>query len=222
MDQETPAALLVPDPEAGGAASAETFIRRRLGPRSIVLVGLMGAGKSTVGRRLAARLGLPFRDADHEIETAAGMSIPDIFSVYGEPTFRDGERRVIARLLQEGPLVLATGGGAYMNEETRERIKETGISVWLRADLDVLMRRVRKRANRPLLRNPDPEGTMRQLIDARYPIYGLADLTVESHEAPHDRVVVEVVRALQDHLSQGEDPLPQGAGCLPQGKTLPL
>ena len=205
MDQETPAALLVPDPKAEGAAtSAEALIRRQLGPRSIVLVGLMGAGKSTVGRRLATRLGLPFRDADHEIETAAGMSIPDIFSVYGEPTFRDGERRVIARLLHEGPLVLATGGGAYMNEETRERIREAGISVWLRADLDVLMRRVRKRANRPLLRNPDPESTMRQLINARYPVYALADLTVESHEAPHDRVVADVVRALQGHLFQRE------------------
>src|SRR5215207_4888775 len=119
-------------------------ICRKLGGRSLVLVGLMGAGKSTIGRRLAQRLGLPFLDADHEIEAAAGMTIPDIFSIYGEEYFRDGERRVIARLLQEGPLVLATGGGAFMSEEIRERIAELGVSIWLRADLDVLMRRVRK------------------------------------------------------------------------------
>src|SRR5215212_2767737 len=171
-------------------------IRSRLDRRSIVLVGLMGAGKSTVGRRLASRLGLPFRDADHEIEAAAGMSIPDIFSIYGEEYFRDGERRVIARLLQEGPLVLATGGGAFMSEEIRARIAELGVSIWLRADLDVLMRRVRKRSNRPLLQNPDPEGTMRRLMETRYPIYGLADLTVDSREAPHDRVVNENIKLL--------------------------
>ncbi len=131
-------------------------IRERLGTRSLVLVGLMGAGKSTVGRRLAQKLGLPFRDADHEIEAAAGMTIPEIFAIHGEADFRDGERRVIARLLQEGPMVLATGGGAFMNDETRARIAEHGISVWLRADLDVLMRRVRKRANRPLLQTRGP------------------------------------------------------------------
>jgi len=177
-------------------------ITRQLGARSIVLVGLMGAGKSTVGRRLAQKLGLPFRDADHEIEAAAGMSIPDIFSVHGEAYFRDGERRVIGRLLQEGPMVLATGGGAYMNEETRARIAESGVSVWLRADLDVLMRRVRKRATRPLLQNPDPEGTMRQLMAIRHPVYALADLTVDSHEAPHDRVVIDVMKAVAEWLEQ--------------------
>jgi shikimate kinase len=173
-------------------------ISRQLGARSIVLVGLMGAGKSTVGRRLAQKLGLPFRDADNEIESAAGMSIPDIFATHGEEYFRDGERRVIARLLQEGPMVLATGGGAFMNEETRARIAEHGISIWLRADLDVLMRRVRKRATRPLLQNADPEGTMRQLMEKRHPIYALADLTVESHEAPHDRVVAEIIGSLTE------------------------
>ncbi|HST95493.1 MAG TPA: shikimate kinase [Microvirga sp.] len=177
-------------------------ISRQLGARSIVLVGLMGAGKSTVGRRLAQKLGLPFRDADNEIEAAAGMSIPDIFSIHGEGYFRDGERRVIARLLQEGPMVLATGGGAFMNEETRARIAENGISIWLRADLDVLMRRVRKRATRPLLQNADPEGTMRQLMEKRHPIYALADLTVESHEAPHDRVVVEIMGVLAEWLDK--------------------
>jgi shikimate kinase len=171
-------------------------ISRRLGARSLVLVGLMGAGKSTVGRRLAQKLGLPFRDADHEIEAAAGMTIPDIFAIHGEAHFRDGERRVIARLLQEGPMVLATGGGAFMNEETRARIAEHGISIWLRADLDVLMRRVRKRVTRPLLQNADPEGTMRQLMEKRHPIYAAADLTVDSHETPHDRVVLDIIEIL--------------------------
>jgi shikimate kinase len=171
-------------------------ISRQLGARSLVLVGLMGAGKSTVGRRLAQKLGLPFRDADHEIEAAAGMTIPDIFAIHGEAHFRDGERRVIARLLQEGPMVLATGGGAFMNEETRARIAEHGVSIWLRADLDVLMRRVRKRVTRPLLQNPDPEGTMRQLMERRHPIYATADLTVDSHETPHDRVVIDIIETL--------------------------
>src|SRR3954468_1514055 len=180
-------------------------LRAKLGKRSLVLVGLMGAGKSTVGRRLAQKLGLPFLDADHEIEAAAGMTIPEIFSIYGEEYFRDGERRVIARLLQEGPIVLATGGGAFMNEETRAGIAEFGVSIWLRADLDVLMRRVRKRSNRPLLQNADPEGTMRKLMDIRYPVYGRADLTVESHEAPHDRVVVETMKALEEWFSSREE-----------------
>jgi shikimate kinase len=188
-------------------------ISRQLGARSIVLVGLMGAGKSTVGRRLAQKLGLPFRDADNEIEAAAGMSIPDIFAIHGEAHFRDGERRVIARLLQEGPMVLATGGGAFMNEETRARIAENGISIWLRADLDVLMRRVRKRATRPLLQNPDPEGTMRQLMAKRHPVYALADLTVESHEAPHDRVVAEIINCLIEWLDKdGRSPLERRSG----------
>jgi shikimate kinase len=175
-------------------------IRGQLGTRSIVLVGLMGAGKSTVGRRLALKLGLPFFDADQEIESAAGMSVQDIFSVYGEPYFREGERKVIARLLQEGPIVLATGGGAFMNEETRANVARFGISVWLRADLPVLMRRVRKRGNRPLLHTEDPEATMRRLIELRHPVYAQADLTVDSHEAPHDRVVVEVLRVLGERL----------------------
>jgi len=185
--------------EAGGQDQTSRRghpISRQLGTRSIVLVGLMGAGKSTEGRRLAQTLKLPFRDADHEIEAAAGMTIPDIFAVHGEDHFRDGERRVIARLLQEGPLVLATGGGAFMNEETRQAIAENGISIWLRADLDVLMRRVRKRSTRPLLQNPDPEGTMRRLMEVRHPVYATANLTVDSHEVPHDRVVADIVTAL--------------------------
>jgi shikimate kinase len=194
------------DPVRDAGKPAAHPLRARLGARSVVLVGLMGAGKSTVGRRLAQKLGLPFRDADHEIEAAAGMTIPDIFAIYGETYFRDGERRVIARLLQEGPMVLATGGGAFMSEETRARIRERGVSVWLRADIDVLMRRVRKRDNRPLLQNADPEGTMRKLIEARHPVYAQADLTVESHEAPHDRVVHEVARALKAWLEKARSP----------------
>ena len=180
-------------------------LSRRLGARSLVLVGLMGAGKSTVGRRLAQTLQLPFRDADHEIEAAAGMTIPEIFAVHGEDHFRDGERRVIARLLQEGPIVLATGGGAFMNDETRLRIAEHGISLWLKADLDVLMRRVRKRTTRPLLQNPDPEGTMRRLMEVRYPVYATADITVDSHEAPHDRVVADIVKALGEWLGKDNE-----------------
>ena len=180
-------------------------LSRRLGARSLVLVGLMGAGKSTVGRRLAQTLQLPFRDADHEIEAAAGMTIPEIFAIHGEDHFRDGERRVIARLLQEGPIVLATGGGAFMNDETRLRIAEHGISLWLKADLDVLMRRVRKRTTRPLLQNPDPEGTMRRLMEVRYPVYATADITVDSHEAPHDRVVADIVKALGEWLDKDNE-----------------
>lgn len=189
-----------PDPMPGSRHG----VVEKLKGRSIVLVGLMGAGKSTVGRRLAQKLGLPFLDADHEIEAAAGMTIPDIFSIFGEEHFRDGEKRVIARLLQEGPLVLATGGGAFMSDETRARVAESGISIWLRADLEVLMRRVRKRSNRPLLQNADPESTMRRLMEVRHPVYATADLTVDSHEAPHDRVVHDVMTALVRWLDRPE------------------
>ncbi len=178
----------------------------RLGRRSIVLVGLMGAGKTTIGRRLASLLALPFRDADVEIEAAAGMVVADIFSSYGETAFRDGEKRVIARLLDEGPLVLATGGGAYMDAETRARIARTAVSVWLKADHGTLMQRVRRRSHRPLLRTADPDGTMRQLMSERYPVYGLADLTVESRDAFHERVTQDVVEALRAHLAA--DPTP--------------
>ena len=174
-----------------------------LAGRPIVLVGLMGAGKTTIGRRLAARLRRPFRDADTEIETAAGMPISDIFATYGEASFRDGEERVIARLLGEGEIVLATGGGAYLRAATRARIAEAGISVWLKADHATLMRRVRRRANRPLLRGPDPDETMRRLMADRYPIYGLADVTVQSHDAAFDHVVADVVAALDDYLGRG-------------------
>jgi shikimate kinase len=184
-----------------GDEPIEARLRRALGARSIVLVGLMGAGKSTVGRRLAGRLGLMFKDADIEIEAAAGLTIPDIFAIYGEPSFRDGEERVIARLLRTGPLVLATGGGAYLREATRSRVSESGISVWLKADLDVLMRRVRKRGNRPLLQTEDPEATMRALMAARHPVYAEADVIVLSRDVSHDRVVQDVLEALDAHLN---------------------
>lgn len=179
----------------------EARLRRCLGMRSIVLVGLMGAGKSTVGRRLAHRLGLMFKDADVEIEAAANLSIAELFAIYGEASFREGEERVIARLLRQGPMVLATGGGAFMREATRERISEFGVSIWLKAEHDVLMRRVRKRNTRPLLQNADPEGTMRRLMDERHPVYELADVTVMSRDVSHDRAVEDVVEALDAHLN---------------------
>jgi shikimate kinase/3-dehydroquinate synthase len=167
-----------------------------LGGRSIVLVGMMGAGKTSVGRRLAARLGLPFVDADAEIEAGAQMSVPEIFARFGEAYFRDGERKVLARLMADGQKVLATGGGAFMNEATRQRIGERGVSVWLKPDFDVLMRRVRKRANRPLLQTANPEETVRKLLAERSPIYSLADLTIESRDGPHESVVDAIVAAL--------------------------
>jgi shikimate kinase len=166
--------------------------------RTIVLVGMMGVGKTTVGRRLAALLHLPFRDADHEIEEAAGCTIPEIFERYGEPAFRDGERRVIQRLLEGPRHVLATGGGAFMNASTREAVKRRGLSIWLRADIDVLIERVGRKGNRPLLQNGDPRGTMRRLAEERYPIYAEADLTIESRDGPHERVVRAIVQALKD------------------------
>ncbi|MET3912705.1 shikimate kinase [Bradyrhizobium sp. S3.3.6] len=182
-------------------ASPEADILSALGARSIVLVGMMGVGKSTIGRRLATRLGLRFLDADVEIEVAhAGMTIPEIFAAHGEPYFRDGEARVIARLLEGGPIVLATGGGAFMREETRSRIAAKAISIWLRADHDVIMRRVRRRADRPLLQTPDPEGTVTRLLTEREPVYGKADLTIASRDVPHDRIVDETIEGLRAHL----------------------
>jgi len=178
----------------------ETVLAEALGPRSLVLVRMMGAGKSSIGRRLGLRLGIPFVDADTEIEKAAGMNIPDIFAAHGEPDFRAGEARVIARLLESAPQVLATGGGAYMNPDTRALIARKGISIWLKADYDVLMRRIRRRHDRPLLKTDDPGATLRKLIDVRYPVYALADLTVQSREVPHDKIVDEIVIALAGHL----------------------
>jgi shikimate kinase len=171
-------------------------VRRALGSRSLVLVGLMGCGKSSVGRRLADALSLKFVDADTEIETAAGQTIPEIFEYHGEAYFRDGERRVISRLLNAGPQVLATGGGAFMSEQTRAAIAERGVSIWLKAELAVLMRRVMRRDNRPLLKTADPEARMRDLMNARYPVYALADVTVESREVPHEEVVCHIIQSL--------------------------
>lgn len=177
------------------AKEAET-VREHLGNRSIVLIGLMGAGKTSVGRRLAEKLGFAFVDADHAIEEAAGKSITDIFAEHGEAYFREGERRVITRLLGGGRQVLATGGGAYMNDETRARIKERGVSVWLKAPLELLMSRVMKRQDRPLLKADDPEAVMRGLIEKRYPVYAEADVMVESRDVQHGQMVNDVIRAL--------------------------
>lgn len=181
-------------------ASIEADVLSALGARSVVLVGMMGVGKSTIGRRLAARLKLPFVDADTEIEAAAGMTIPEVFEQHGEPHFRDGEARVIARLLEGGPVVLATGGGAFLREETRTRIAARAISIWLKADHDVIMRRVRRRADRPLLQTADPEGTVTRLLTEREPVYATADLTIASREVPHDKIVEECIEALHAHL----------------------
>jgi shikimate kinase len=185
---------------ASPIASQEAQISAALGTRSLVLVGMMGAGKSTIGRRLAARLRLPFLDADSEIEAAADMSIPEIFDRHGESHFRDGEARVIARLLEGGPAVLATGGGAFMREETRKRIGDKAVSIWLKVDADIIMRRVRRRADRPLLQTSDPEATVGRLIEEREPIYRLADLTIWSRDVPHEKIVDECVEALHARL----------------------
>ena len=180
--------------------SLEKAIVDALNGRTIVLVGIMGCGKSTVGRRLAQRLGLDFLDADSEIERAANKTITEIFAEHGEPYFRSGEERVIARLLQEGPQVLATGGGAFMSDATRDEIAAHGISIWLKAEFDTVMARVRRRSTRPLLQNPDPEGTMRALMEKRHPVYALAELTVLSREVPHETVVDDIMEALRQHL----------------------
>ncbi len=186
-------------------ADAASQLREALGSRCLVLVGLMGAGKTSVGRKLASRLDLPFVDADVAIEEAAGMSIPEIFERDGEAYFRDGERRVIARLLREGPQVLATGGGAFINPETRARILDGHISIWLKAELDVLMQRVRRRSNRPLLKTGNPEETMRKLMTERYPIYAEADVTVLSREVPHDEIVGNLIANVLAHLGLNTD-----------------
>ncbi len=183
------------------AALPESALGTALGRRSIVLIGMMGAGKSSVGRRLAARLDIPFVDADAEIEKAASMTIPEIFATKGEPYFRAGEARVIARLLEGGPQVLATGGGAFMNAETRSAIGAKGISIWLKAPLEVLLKRIRRRSDRPLLANDDQEATLNKLIAERYPVYALADLTVESRDVPHEAIVGEIVTMLCSHAS---------------------
>jgi len=180
----------------GAQALQESTLVAALGQRSVVLVGMMGAGKSSIGRRLASRLVIPFVDADTEIEKAAGMSIAEIFATQGEPYFRAGETRVIARLLESGPQVLSTGGGAFMNPETRAAIHIKGVSVWLRATVEVLMRRIKRRGDRPLLKGGDPAETLKRLIAERYPTYAEADFTVESRDVAHDAIVEEIVAGL--------------------------
>ena len=177
------------------------LLKSRLGSTSILLVGLMGCGKSSIGKRLAAKLMLPFVDADDEIEKVAAKSISEIFADQGEAFFRDREHKVIHRLLLSGPQVLATGGGAFMHPDTRADIAKAGISIWLRAELPVLMRRVQKRDTRPLLKSGNPEMTMRRLMETRYPLYAEADLIVDSREEPHDLIVSEIVDRLVARLS---------------------
>lgn len=177
-------------------AAEALAIRDYLDGRNIVLIGLMGAGKTSVGRRLATRLDLPFTDADTEIEIAAGKTVPEIFTDHGEDHFRHGESRVIERLLNSGQQVLATGGGAYMNAQTRENIAERGICVWLRAELPLLMKRVSRRHNRPLLLEGDPEETMKRLIEERHPVYANADIVIDSRDEPHDVIVADIIAAM--------------------------
>lgn len=181
---------------------------------TIVLVGLMGAGKTAVGRRLSSRLRLPFVDADQEIEAAAGCSITDIFALHGEQAFRDGERRVIARLLDDPPQVLATGGGAWMDPQTRAKAAQRGISVWLRADFDVLLKRVARRNHRPLLRGRDHAQVLRDLQTTRHPVYALADITVDTEDCPLEVTVDRVMQAIEGFMAQhdGRAPRPAAAG----------
>jgi shikimate kinase len=187
--------------EDAAARSDDAALVAALGRRSIVLIGMMGSGKSSIGRRLAARLAIPFVDADTEIEQAAGMTIAEIFEHHGEPYFRAGEARVIARLLDHGPQVLATGGGAYINRETRAAIHHKGVAIWLKAELEVLMKRIKRRGDRPLLKSGDPAATLTALIAERYPIYAEADLTVLSRDVPHDTIVDEIVAVLRPRFA---------------------
>jgi shikimate kinase len=181
-------------PENGQNPAVALAIMRALAARSVVLVGMMGAGKSSIGRRLATRLSIPFVDADGEIESAAGMTIPEIFAKHGEPYFRAGEARVIARLLDNGPQVLATGGGAIMDQSTRDLIQRKGISIWLKADLDVLTKRTKRRSDRPLA------DKMKDLLPLREPIYAQSNIIVQSREEPHDTIVDEIIAEMVKSL----------------------
>ena len=188
--------------ETGVPLALET-IRQRLAKRSIVLVGLMGAGKTAIGRKVAAALSLRFVDSDHEIENVSRMTVPELFERYGEAEFRALERRVIGRLVKDGPQVVATGGGAFMNDQTRRLIGRHGLSVWLKADLDILMDRVAKRQNRPLLKTADPRATMARLMDERYPVYALADVTVKTRDEKREIIADEVIEAVATLLADG-------------------
>jgi len=178
------------------APTEAELARRVLGKRNLVLVGLMGAGKSAIGKLVASELGIPFIDSDHEIERVSRMTIPELFEKYGEPEFRKLENRVIKRLLRSGPRVLSTGGGAFMNGDTRSSIKSAGLSLWLDADLETLWERVIKRDNRPLLKTENPKQTLENLMTTRYPTYALSDLSVKSRDVKKDIVAAEVIAAV--------------------------
>lgn len=181
--------------------------RRVLGQRNLVFVGLMGAGKSAIGRLVAQMLEIPFVDSDHEIERVSRMTIPELFEAYGEPEFRALEARVIKRLLKTGPRVLSTGGGAFMNDSTRAMVLANGLSVWLKADLDVLWARVSKRDSRPLLKTANPRKTLSDLLDRRYPVYAQADVTVQSRDDDREIIAAETVKALA-RLDSGQERAP--------------
>ncbi|MBN9309638.1 shikimate kinase [Devosia sp.] len=187
---------------ASGQNDRREELLRRLGHRPIVLIGMMGAGKTTVGRRLAARLGRHFVDSDEEVEKAAGMTIEDIFRTHGEADFRAGEVKVIARLLKDDNIVLGTGGGAFINPETRALVKSSAVSVWIKADFELLFQRVSRRSNRPLLKTANPRETLQKLIDVRYPVYAEADVTVVSRDVPQDQVASEVIDAVLSYLER--------------------
>jgi shikimate kinase len=187
---------------AAGGEALEARVARLLEGRTVVMVGMMGAGKSSVGRRLATRLGLPFVDADAEIEQAANATINEIFDRHGEAYFRDGERRVIRRLLDGAPKVLATGGGAFMQPETRAAIKGNAISIWLKADRDLILSRVKRRSNRPLLKTGDPEAVIDRLMAERHPVYAEADIHIQSRDVAHDLVIDDILAALAGHLGR--------------------
>lgn len=195
------------DREAEEVQDRAAQLRARLGARSIVLVGMMGAGKTSVGRRLARQLHAPFVDADEEIERAAGKTVAEIFADHGEASFRDGERRVIARLLREGgPKVLATGGGAFMDAETRGKVAECGVSIWLQAGIDTLLKRVGRRGDRPLLRTADPQAVLRRLLDLREPVYAEADIHILSEDVTHREMVERIIDALETHAKLDRKP----------------
>lgn len=189
-------------PDAASRQARAEDLAERLHGRPLVLVGMMGAGKTTVGRRLASRLNRHFLDSDEEIEKAAQMSIPEIFEQRGEPEFRAGETRVIARVLKDGDIVLATGGGAFVNPDTRALVKSEAISIWLKAEIDILFERVSRRSNRPLLKTANPRATLEKLIEDRYPIYAEADVTVVSRDVPQDVVAGDVIDAVLGYLKR--------------------
>jgi shikimate kinase len=205
--------------QASPSPSVNTDPTQRAGAdlldRPVVMVGLMGAGKTSIGRRLAAQLSLPFVDADAEIEAAAGCTIAEIFERHGEAAFRDGERRVIARLLEGPPQVIATGGGAYMDAATRALVTERAIALWLRADLDTLTARTSRRSNRPLLKDGNPRATLDRLMQERYPVYAEADIVVDSQDCPPDETTQAVLKALLDYLERQQDTAVNAAGTLP-------